>query len=107
MRRYIDAEEAKMHIKNYGKQAIDSDRSGLDPVDDIVSMVDILESIPSAEVQEIRHAYWKRQPGKDPEAICSACGREAVYQIIGNRWEFENFCPHCGAKMNCEDGEWH
>lgn len=44
-------------------------------------------------------AYWKRQPGKDPEAVCSNCGREAVYQIIDGKWEFENFCPHCGAKM--------
>lgn len=52
--------------------------------------------------QEIKHAYWKKQPGKDPEAVCSNCGREAVYQIIDNRWAFENFCPHCGAKMEGE-----
>ncbi len=52
--------------------------------------------------QAIRHAYWQRQPDKDPEAVCSACGREAVYQIIDNKWAFENFCPHCGAKMEGE-----
>lgn len=50
----------------------------------------------------MKHAYWKRQSGKDPEAVCSACGREAVYQIIDNKWAFENFCPHCGAKMEGE-----
>ena len=51
----------------------------------------------------MKHAYWKRQSGKDPEAVCSACGREAVYQIIDNKWAFENFCPHCGAKMGEEE----
>lgn len=104
MHRYIDAESAKAQIKNYGKQAIDSGRKALDPVDDIVSIVNIVESIPSAEVQEIRHAYWKRKQGKDPEAVCSACGREVVYQIIDGKWAFENFCPHCGAEMKGENG---
>lgn len=52
----------------------------------------------------MKHAYWKRQPGKDPNAFCSACGREAVYQIVDGKWEFENFCPHCGAKMDGENG---
>lgn len=100
---YIDLVKAKIRIKKYGKKAINRGRKALDLVDDIVSIVDILESIPSAEVQEIRHAYWKKQPGKDPKAFCSACGREVVYQIINGKWEFENFCPNCGAKMNCED----
>lgn len=66
------------------------------------SAIDIILNTPTADVQAIRHAYWKRQSGKDPEAVCSACGREAVYQIIDNKWAFENFCPHCGAKMEGE-----
>ena len=41
---------------------------------------------------------WVRQQGR-PEAICSKCGSEVVYQVIDNKWAFENFCPHCGAKM--------
>jgi len=41
---------------------------------------------------------WIRQKGR-PEAICSKCGCEVVYQVIDNKWAFENFCPHCGAKM--------
>ena len=41
---------------------------------------------------------WIRQKGR-PEAICSNCGREVVYQVVDNKWEFENFCPHCGLKM--------
>ena len=41
---------------------------------------------------------WIRHKGSS-EAVCSNCGREVVYQIIDNRWRFENFCPHCGAHM--------
>lgn len=33
------------------------------------------------------------------EAVCSNCGTDVVYQAIDNRWQFENFCPHCGANM--------
>ena len=102
MRKYIDFASAKSQIKNCGKQAIDSGRKALDPVDDIVSIVNALDTLPTADVQKIQHAYWKMQSGRDPEAICSACGREAVYQIIDNKWAFENFCPHCGAKMEGE-----
>lgn len=105
MSAYSDFLKAKIRIKKYGKQAINRRRNRLYPVDDILSMVEALGKLPAAEVQEIRHAYWQRQPGKDPEAVCSRCGREVVYQIIDNRWEFENFCPHCGAKMDCEDGK--
>lgn len=97
---YNDLVKAKIRIKKYGKQAIDSGRKALDPADDILSMVEALDQLPNANVEEVRHAYWKRQPSKDPEAVCSACGREAVYQIIDGKWAFENFCPHCGAKMD-------
>ena len=33
------------------------------------------------------------------EAKCSICGRDVVYQIIDNKWQFENYCSHCGAQM--------
>lgn len=63
------------------------------------------EPTADVDVEKIRHAYWKRQPGvnRDPEAICSNCGREAVYQNVDDKWEFELFCPHCGAKMDGKD----
>ena len=41
---------------------------------------------------------WIKQKGSS-DAICSNCGRDVVYQIIDDRWQFENFCPHCGVKM--------
>ena len=60
------------------------------------------EQVPTADVQEVRHGKWIRQDGR-PEAICSECGRNVVYQVINYRWQFENYCPHCGAKMDGKD----
>lgn len=52
---------------------------------------------------------WVRQnkiKGKvTPEAVCSECGREVVYQVIDNKYFFENFCPHCGAEMKGESND--
>ena len=62
-----------------------------------------LKALPGEDVAEVKHGCWKRQKGR-PEAICSECGREVVYQTIGNKWWFENYCPHCGAKMDKKEG---
>ena len=65
-----------------------------------------VEKIPAADVVEVKHGYWKvlifkggRRSGQ-AEAKCSICGRDAVYQITEEKWEFENYCPHCDAKMD-------
>lgn len=57
-----------------------------------------------ADFVDVKHGVWVRQKGR-PEAICSECGREVVYQIIDNKWRFENFCPHCGADMRKEGAD--
>lgn len=52
---------------------------------------------------KINHSKWvKRTDGKvgECEAYCLRCGRDVVYQVIDNRYRFENYCPHCGAKMD-------
>ncbi len=59
MRRYIDLEDAKACIRNYGKQAIDSGRNDLDAVDDIVSMVEALGEL----VSNIHNAPNMHQKG--------------------------------------------
>lgn len=47
MSKYVDIASIKMQIRNYGKQAIDNGRTALDPVDDIVSIVEALDMIPA------------------------------------------------------------
>ena len=56
--------------------------------------------------RKVKRGEWIRQEkeiGKvTTEAVCSKCGRDVVYQVVDNKWEFENFCPHCGADMRGE-----
>ena len=74
---------------------------------DAVKIMDIAKSIviaipsaqpelKSADVAPVIHSRWiKTADG----AECEICGREAVYQIVDDHWEYEPWCPHCGAKM--------
>ena len=56
-----------------------------------------IEAITAADVAPAVHSRWiKTADG----AECEKCGREAVYQIIDDHWQYEPFCPHCGAKMD-------
>jgi uncharacterized OB-fold protein len=60
---------------------------------------------PTADVAEVKHGEWVLNKSKttgSTEAKCSVCGRDCVYQIINGVYEFENYCPHCGAKMDKE-----
>ena len=59
--------------------------------------VQILSDIPAADVAPVVHSRWiKTADG----AECERCGREVVYQIIDDHWQYEPFCPHCGAIMD-------
>lgn len=64
---------------------------------------DVITRIPAADVAEVRHGRWIRQPseisGLDVE-FCSECG-----QGMNERNQFWNakYCPHCGARMDEED----
>ena len=56
-----------------------------------------LRELPSASVVPVRHGRWiKTEDG----AECENCGREAVYQVVDDHWEYEPWCPHCGARMD-------
>lgn len=56
-----------------------------------------METLLPADVAPVVHSRWiKTTDG----AECEKCGREAVYQIIDDHWQYEPFCPHCGAIMD-------
>ena len=54
-----------------------------------------IDSIPAADVVEVRHAHWKMvQNGK---GICGACNRlDSIDQLATH-------CRYCGARMDKED----
>ena len=63
----------------------------------------LAEAVYNAGYRKQSEGEWIRQDkGKGrvaPEAVCSNCGRDVEYQVIDGKWAFENYCPHCGAKM--------
>lgn len=63
--------------------------------------VERLLSIPSADVQPVRHGRWIRKIEHDDELkrkyfVCSECGQTRMLN-------FHNYCPNCGAKMDGGD----
>lgn len=61
-----------------------------------------IKALEPADVIPVVHSRWiKTTDG----AECEKCGREAVYQIVDNHWEYEPWCPHCGSKMDKAEEE--
>lgn len=67
-----------------------------------------LASIPSADVRENKHAYWKKRTyiGNHKTVtmnVCSECDKEFGWDIeTGISMDDNNFCPNCGAIMDRE-----
>ena len=63
---------------------------------DLISLRELLEDTPAADVMEVRHGYWI--DGKCGHyKICSECNQIADFYF--------DYCPNCGAKMDGKDGE--
>ena len=71
---------------------------------DLISLRELLEDTPAADVAEVRHSYWQcsnvRMSSRD--ITCRYCHRT---ETISNGEEDFEYCPHCGAKMDGKDGE--
>ncbi len=64
------------------------------------AMAIVVEQMSPADVVQVIHSRWiKTEDG----AECEKCGREAVYQIVDDHWEYEPWCPHCGSIMDAEE----
>lgn len=62
----------------------------------------ILDKVPTADVQEVKHGEWLK-PGNDPidnkQWICSECkGLTETAYYCGHC--YYNYCPNCGARMD-------
>lgn len=65
-------------------------------------VVDIINSIPAADLEPKRYAEWISPDGI---SVCSECGKAAPYDVEGGvivYWPNLNFCPNCGRRMNVE-----
>lgn len=102
MSRYIDAEKIKYTEYING---------------DVTVSKDLVEKIPTADVQEVRRGVWlpileseitgwnPELAGRDPVGgyICSICKNEAIYNC-NDEWVLSDFCPYCGARMGGDEG---
>lgn len=62
--------------------------------DDVVAKMAV-GSVPAADVVEVKHGKWDRNP---IAIVCSECGK-----AFGLVEMFAHYCPPCGAKMDLED----
>ena len=67
---------------------------------------DVVDSIPSADVQEARHGRWIREYiGYGVTRYkCSVCGGHFGADMIED-FQHNRFCSDCGARMDGKDGE--
>ena len=67
---------------------------------DAADIVDVMESVPVADVVEVKHGewIWTENGEADYEQfwVCSVCGEKDYIET--------NYCPNCGAKMDGKDG---
>lgn len=65
-----------------------------------------MSEIPAANVVEVRHGEWEKDPiairddGEIYDYRCSVCKGKAHKGDYGNYNVFADFCHHCGAKMD-------
>ncbi len=89
-KKYIDAEKLERHFEN----CIDEVRNTNGVTEDFEIALTATKNQPAADVQEVRHARWKRVAS---EYYCSNCTYSMNYITM--------FCPLCGARMDGETNE--
>ena len=94
MPRYIDAEK------------INLPKGFFNTVDNVPKFYEWVETLPTADVQEVRHGKWEEvviPSGYSNEvqyqsARCSVCKRYHTTPYLYTYYE-HNYCPNCGAEM--------
>ncbi len=97
MSRYVDVEPLDV----VGTKGVNKDY-----VDGMAYVLDLLDNLPAADVEPVRHGRWDNMfDGKFTGGAywyrCSNCGR-IVPDVRNGGW---NYCPDCGARMGGEEQE--
>ena len=99
MRRYIDEDRLYSNIEEKYKVAQGDAREAYNDV------LDTICEIPTADVQEVRHAKWiycGHHEFHGHVFECSVCGRYLFANSKEDVCDEYPYC-HCGAKMDDED----
>lgn len=110
MNDYISREAVMSKCDDIWNNADETTQIGLVTINTIDEITDFIESLPSADVQPVKHGRWidctfydpcEKSWEQDFEFECSNCGHK-----IHNKPNDDNlFCGHCSAKMDLKDGE--
>lgn len=85
--------------------ADETTQTGVDTINTIDKITDFIESLPTADVQTVKHGRWIDCTFYDPyeksweqnyEFKCSNCG----HMIYSKPNDDNLFCGHCGARMD-------
>ena len=89
MSRYIDAVNAAEII---------SDKLGIA----LSELVDVMATVPTADVQEVKRGYWKFNQHSNVVAscICSECQTRFYNFGSSKTLNPTPYCPICGARMD-------
>ena len=93
MSRYIDLNTALSFPYANGKY--DKKNANTDFIKGCESYKEWLESLPAADVQEVRRGQWIPLEKEIGLYECSICGHKILRAEC-------NYCPNCGAKMEGE-----
>ena len=68
---------------------------------DFGDVIRLINSAPTADVQEVRHGKWELIDECANEGVyCSNCHKKVYRAKYANQKVKSNYCPHCGAKMD-------
>lgn len=62
-------------------------------------LLNMVEYLPTADVQEVRHGEWKERQTHKNEVYCSECA--TIEKSTDTNYK-SPICPNCGAKMDKE-----
>ena len=99
MAEYIEKNDLREYIDGYIKSC--NGKPIYTDIDAMVGIIDLLEAMPAADVQPVRHGRWIITDDVEHFiAICSECGRTEDSRDIKDM----PYC-HCGARMDGEQNE--
>lgn len=100
MKEYVDREKVIEVFENSDFDVSDCDGYQVTPGISIEKFYDLINSIPNADVVEVKHGKWE-----DGNEFCPCCGENKFKDLYADIWADwkPKYCPNCGAKMDLEE----
>lgn len=88
MSRYVDVEPLDV----VGTKGVSKDYA-----EGMAYVLDLLDNLPIADVEPVRHGRWIKHYECCDAFVCSECGTPSIVT--------QNYCCNCGAKMDEKERE--